>query len=225
MTTRGTRAGLRARAVGVLGAVLAAVVLLGACSVPPEQRTGGSSAGQGAASPTSAPDADSEMGFGGDDGSGDDASDEEDSEDEATNEATPSESGEDLPAEPTATGTADTRLKIVLDPVAKDDPDSAAARTTSTLLCRGEEPLVGSDVPDPFVACVYVTGGRGLITSPAKNQACTQQYGGAATARVTGEVKGKKVDRSFALRNGCEIDAWKAAASLLGDPGDPSVMH
>jgi hypothetical protein len=48
--------------------------------------------------------------------------------------------------------------------------------------------------------------------------ACTQIYGGAAVARVRGELRGKRVDASFELTNGCEIERWDRNRVLLGDP-------
>ena len=44
---------------------------------------------------------------------------------------------------------------------------------------------------------------------------CTQIYGGPETARVTGTINGKKVDRRFTRTNGCEIADFTDAAGLL----------
>jgi hypothetical protein len=49
------------------------------------------------------------------------------------------------------------------------------------------------------------------------NVACTQVYGGPATARVRGELNGKSVDARFALINGCEIERWDRNRVLLDD--------
>jgi hypothetical protein len=58
--------------------------------------------------------------------------------------------------------------------------------------------------------------------SPAKAQACTQVYGGPATATVKGKAGGSAVDAEFTLANGCEIDRWREFSWLLGDPpGQP----
>jgi len=53
-------------------------------------------------------------------------------------------------------------------------------------------------------------------TSPST--ACTEIYGGPATATVTGERNGREVDAEFSLSNGCEIARWEDASALLGDP-------
>jgi hypothetical protein len=48
--------------------------------------------------------------------------------------------------------------------------------------------------------------------------ACTQVYGGPATARVTGTLRGRRVSARFELSNGCEISRWRRNAELLGRP-------
>ena len=52
--------------------------------------------------------------------------------------------------------------------------------------------------------------------SPAT--ACTEIYGGPATATVKGVRDGRPVDAEFSLVNGCEIARWEDASELLGDP-------
>jgi hypothetical protein len=49
------------------------------------------------------------------------------------------------------------------------------------------------------------------------NVACTEIYGGPATARVRGELNGKQVDARFELTNGCEIERWDRNRVLLDD--------
>ncbi len=51
------------------------------------------------------------------------------------------------------------------------------------------------------------------------DQACTMQYGGPATAKVTGSVDGKEVSASFNRTDGCQIALWDAAKSVLGSDG------
>jgi hypothetical protein len=41
------------------------------------------------------------------------------------------------------------------------------------------------------------------------DMACTQQYGGPETAKVTGTFKGEQVDAEFSRVNGCEIARWE----------------
>jgi hypothetical protein len=47
--------------------------------------------------------------------------------------------------------------------------------------------------------------------------ACTQIYGGPATARVRGELRGQQVDARFALSDGCQIERWDRNRVLLDD--------
>jgi hypothetical protein len=51
--------------------------------------------------------------------------------------------------------------------------------------------------------------------------ACTQIYGGPASARVTGELLGKRVDARFERTDGCQIERWERNRVLLGDPARP----
>ena len=56
---------------------------------------------------------------------------------------------------------------------------------------------------------------RLLTTQPDKQRACTQIYGGAETAHITGTIDGVQVDRRFSRTNGCEIDDFNRAGELL----------
>ncbi|MFE7324621.1 SSI family serine proteinase inhibitor [Streptomyces sp. NPDC057565] len=44
---------------------------------------------------------------------------------------------------------------------------------------------------------------------------CTQQFGGSATARVTGTWHGQRVDAAFDRTNGCEIARWNNLRPVL----------
>ncbi|MFD7917863.1 SSI family serine proteinase inhibitor [Streptomyces sp. NPDC059740] len=48
---------------------------------------------------------------------------------------------------------------------------------------------------------------------------CTLQYGGPATAHVTGVWAGRPVDATFRRTNGCEITRWKSVQPLLPGAG------
>jgi len=48
--------------------------------------------------------------------------------------------------------------------------------------------------------------------------ACSQIYGGDATARVEGKLNGDTVNADFNLHNGCEIERWNKLHWLLGKP-------
>ncbi|WP_328537900.1 SSI family serine proteinase inhibitor [Streptomyces sp. NBC_00344] len=44
---------------------------------------------------------------------------------------------------------------------------------------------------------------------------CTMQYGGSATAHITGTWQGRPVDATFRRTNGCEIARWNNLEPLL----------
>lgn len=49
----------------------------------------------------------------------------------------------------------------------------------------------------------------------AEDRMCTQQFGGPATARVTGTWQGRQVDAAFDRSNGCEISRWQTLEPVL----------
>ena len=48
-----------------------------------------------------------------------------------------------------------------------------------------------------------------------RETACTQQFGGPETAKVTGTFDGREIDAEYNRANGCEIARWAKAAPLL----------
>jgi hypothetical protein len=46
--------------------------------------------------------------------------------------------------------------------------------------------------------------------------ACTQIYGGPATARVRGTLLGRRVEARFERSDGCQIHRWERNRALLG---------
>lgn len=88
---------------------------------------------------------------------------------------------------------------------------------TWALQCNGADPAEVSDAPDPAAACaVLAGGGTSLFAAPDPNLMCTQNIAGMQRAKVTGTVNGESVDRTFSLRDGCEIGRWENLAALLG---------
>jgi hypothetical protein len=61
---------------------------------------------------------------------------------------------------------------------------------------------------------------RFLLSKPDPRRACTEIYGGAETARISGTIGGQHVDRRFSRTNGCEIADWERAQALI--PIEPS---
>lgn len=99
--------------------------------------------------------------------------------------------------------------------------DGAGAKTTGTLTCRdGDErttgALAGARRPSAATLCARARAITAVLTTqPEKGRVCTQIYGGPETARVTGTIDGKTVDRRFTRTNGCEIADFQRAAGLL----------
>lgn len=56
------------------------------------------------------------------------------------------------------------------------------------------------------------------FSPPSKAVACTQIYGGKATALVTGRIGGRDVEADFDLHDGCAISRWQRFSWLLGRP-------
>ena len=47
--------------------------------------------------------------------------------------------------------------------------------------------------------------------------ACAEIYGGPATARVTGTLRGERVNARFSRVDACQIERWDRNAALLGE--------
>ena len=118
----------------------------------------------------------------------------------------------DRPA-PDASVTADLTISVVAKPGAK--------ATETRLLCSGKTAKPDSTVPIADEACALVEAHPAYLFPAAKNtaQACTQQYGGPATATIKGTVRGKTVDLSLSRSDGCKINQWTALGPLLGEAG------
>ncbi|MET3368050.1 UNVERIFIED_CONTAM: hypothetical protein ABIE34_001283 [Jeotgalibacillus campisalis] len=131
----------------------------------------------------------------------------------ATSSSSPSKTA--TPSASTATGAGNAELSITL----LETPESAPQ--SFTLVCTNGVPAAESSHPSAAEACTSLKNGPSLL-SPAPmrtDQACTMQYGGPATAKVTGSVDGKEVSASFNRTDGCQIALWDAAKSVLGSDG------
>lgn len=100
-------------------------------------------------------------------------------------------------------------------------PSETGAAANFTLVCQNGAPAAESQHPNAAAACTALKNNAALLgpAPRAKDQACTQQYGGPQQATVTGVVDGTPVEASFSLRDGCEIAAWDAAKDVLGSTG------
>ena len=93
-------------------------------------------------------------------------------------------------------GVTATYLRVTVWPKGPDGPE-----LRHVVACPGES------------FCRGVTEAR-LRPVPA-DVACTEIYGGPATARVRGSLDGTPVDVRFERTNGCEIARWERNAALL----------
>lgn len=73
----------------------------------------------------------------------------------------------------------------------------------------------GGTLPEPEAACAALAGGAVDFEPVPPDAACTMIYGGAAVAAVTGTVLGKPVEAAFSRQDGCHIDKWDSATTLL----------
>ncbi|MFF3942759.1 SSI family serine proteinase inhibitor [Streptomyces phaeofaciens] len=75
--------------------------------------------------------------------------------------------------------------------------------------------------PDVSGACRAVDRntrwGRDTFAPVPAGGLCTMQYGGPATAHVTGRWAGRPVDATFDRSNGCAIERWERFVPLLPD--------
>lgn len=77
----------------------------------------------------------------------------------------------------------------------------------------------GGSHPDPAAACARLdeiaADGRDPFAPVPDGTNCTMQYGGPATAHITGNWHGRPVDATYKLANGCEISRWKQLIPVL----------
>jgi hypothetical protein len=95
--------------------------------------------------------------------------------------------------------------------------DPAASRTARRykLTC---EPAGGTH-PTAKAACGRLAqladDGRDPFAPVPEDAMCTMQYGGEATARITGIWQGENIDAAFNQKNGCEITRWRTLVPVL----------
>ncbi|MFF5106238.1 SSI family serine proteinase inhibitor [Streptomyces sp. NPDC000134] len=99
-----------------------------------------------------------------------------------------------------------------------------AADGTYELYCRPER---GGTHPDPDGACAAMErstrAGRDVFAPVPEGSVCTMQYGGPATARITGTWAGRPVDATYDRRDGCQIRRWDRLVPLLPDLRSPGA--
>ncbi|OIJ92020.1 SSI family serine proteinase inhibitor [Streptomyces colonosanans] len=94
---------------------------------------------------------------------------------------------------------------------------SHAGRADGTYLLRCH-PARGSH-PNPAGACATLdrrtVWGRDPFAPVPPLRLCTMEYGGPATAHITGSWAGRPVAARYNRRNGCEIARWNELVPLL----------
>ncbi|MFI7408167.1 SSI family serine proteinase inhibitor [Streptomyces sp. NPDC049627] len=79
----------------------------------------------------------------------------------------------------------------------------------------------GGDHPDAADACAALDRGarwgKDAFAAVPEGGFCTMQYGGPATAHVTGTWAGRPVDARFDRSDGCEIGRWDRLVPVLPD--------
>lgn len=77
------------------------------------------------------------------------------------------------------------------------------------------------DHPDPVGACAALDRGtrwgKDVFAPVPKDSFCTMQYGGPATARITGTWAGRPVDATFDRGDGCQSGRWDRLVPVLPD--------
>jgi hypothetical protein len=116
-------------------------------------------------------------------------------------------SGED-PLAPGAGGSPVVDLRVSVRP-----EGSGGSERVRRVECAS----LGEEAIDPRCRALGALEPRDLGPVPGRT-ACAQIYGGPATARVTGELRGVRVSASFDLTDSCEIARWRRNAALLGPP-------
>ncbi len=84
-----------------------------------------------------------------------------------------------------------------------------------TLTCVG---LVEGSHPQADAACAHLAGMDDPFAPLPQDVACTEQFGGPQTARVTGRWNGEPVDLKLSRSDGCRIAQWDSLGPLLPVP-------
>ncbi|MEV7281911.1 SSI family serine proteinase inhibitor [Streptomyces sp. NPDC093111] len=96
------------------------------------------------------------------------------------------------------------------------DAGSPEADGTFRLECGGTP---GGTHPAAENACKrleeFAAAGVNPFAPVPADQMCTQQYGGPATAHITGDWQGRSIDARFSRGNGCEISRWENLRPVL----------
>jgi hypothetical protein len=116
--------------------------------------------------------------------------------------------GSDDALAPTAGGELAADLRVVVQPQGPGGYERVRRVNCGKL---------GEDALDPDCRDLGELDPGDLAPVPPRT-ACAQVYGGPATARVTGELRGVRVGATFTLTDACQIARWRRNVALLGPP-------
>lgn len=102
---------------------------------------------------------------------------------------------------------ASVSLHVTVWPAGAGEP----VKKEYTLRCA---PAAGT-VPRPGLACTRLLGLRRPFAPVPPGVACTEIYGGPATALVTGRFRGSLIRARFSRKDGCEIARWNRVRFLF----------
>ncbi|MGH2841348.1 MAG: hypothetical protein ACRDKY_11065 [Solirubrobacteraceae bacterium] len=115
-----------------------------------------------------------------------------------------------------------TRPAAATDPPALDlevHVDDGAGHTASgRIICRpGTYAATGDFAPRSSARrlCRDASSLARLLTAKPSRRMCAQRYGGPETARVSGTIEGRTVDRRFGRTNGCAIEEFARLKPIL----------
>ncbi|RVU27563.1 hypothetical protein EOT10_08315 [Streptomyces antnestii] len=81
----------------------------------------------------------------------------------------------------------------------------------------------GGSHPEPSDACARLdqlsADGHDPFAPLPEGAQCTMQYGGSATARITGTWHGRPVNATYKRTDGCEISRWQGLVPVLPATG------
>ncbi|MFF0287775.1 SSI family serine proteinase inhibitor [Streptomyces sp. NPDC005262] len=112
-------------------------------------------------------------------------------------------------------GSAQTRLRVTVS--GSGDREADGVYELRCLPAGGTHP-VAQQACDRLAELAQSTdrdGGTNPFRPVPADAMCTQQFGGSATARVTGTWRGQHVDAPFDRTNGCEIARWNTLRPVL----------
>ncbi|MET9547503.1 MULTISPECIES: SSI family serine proteinase inhibitor [unclassified Streptomyces] len=112
------------------------------------------------------------------------------------------------PSYPSAPGPTD-RLTITVSDSGGDGEGTYVLKCHPT---GGTHPAAAKACARLDEVTVYGTDPFAPVPS---DRMCTMQYGGPATARITGTWQGRPVDATYNRGNGCEISRWDRMAPVL----------